>query len=134
MKVKLSLSTQLADAITFLRECEKEYQYYFDKVGEQEKKQNDLLHFLELDDANYSDRCKTATQLRHCLLERRYYKDRVEERAPIAEFLADPQNKKLLDSLGRVLGEVRRAERYHTNRSYTPRVLHRKASSSEDLT
>ncbi len=134
MKVKPTISTQLATAITFLRNCEKEYQHYFEKVGNQDKKQNDLLHFLELDDANYSDRCKTATQLRHCLLERRYYKDRLEERAPIAEFLSDPQNAKLLDNLGRVLGEVRKMERYHINRNYTPRILKRKDSDSDDLT
>ena len=127
MKVKPTLSTQLANAITFLRECEKEYRYYYDKVGELDQVQNDLLHFIELDDANYSARCKTATRLRHCLLERRYYKDRAEERQPIANFLAEPQNKKLLDNLGQVLGEVRKTERYHKNRNYTPRVLRRTA-------
>lgn len=134
MKANQSISSLLSDAITFLRDCEKEYQYNFDKVGEQDKKQNDLLHFLELDKTEYSERCKTATQLRHCLLERRYYKDRAEERAPIAEFLADPQNKKLLDSLGRVLGEIRKVERYHANRSYSPRVLRRGSSASNTQT
>ncbi len=123
MKEKMTISAQLAQAIAFLRNCEQEYKYYYEKVGEQDKKQNDLLHFLELDNSDYADRCKTATQLRRCLLERRYYKDRTEERLPIAELLSDVQYKKLLDSLGKVLGEVRKVERYHRNRSYTPRIL-----------
>lgn len=121
MKADLNISSKLSEAISFLRDCEKEHKYYYDRVGEQEKRQTDLLHALELDTSDYASRCKTATQLRHCLLERRYYKDRAEERAPVAEFLSDLQNKNLLDSLGRVLGEVRKMERYHKNRIYTPR-------------
>lgn len=132
MKADLNVSSQLSKAITFLRDCEKEYKYYYEKVGEQDKIQTDLLHFIELEDSNYASRCKTATQLRHSLLERRYYKDRAEERAPIAEFLADPQNRNLLDNFSRVLGEVRKAEKYHKNRNYTPRVLRGTGSSNKN--
>ena len=108
--------------LSFLRCVEKEFQYYSSLLSEADRKKIDLLHFLELD-ADYRERCKIATQLRLCLLERRSYKDLLEERSPIAEFLAQPQNKGLLDKLGRVLGYVRKAERYHQSRSYIPRIL-----------
>lgn len=91
--------------LSFLRCVEKEFQYYSSLLSEADRKKIDLLHFLELD-ADYRERCKIATQLRLCLLERRSYKDLLEERSPIAEFLAQPQNKGLLDKLGRVLGYV----------------------------
>lgn len=119
MKNDTPLSKQLSESINFLRECEKEYQYYLSKVGEQERMRNDLLHLLELDCSDYSDRCKTATRLRNCLKERRLYKDPVEELSPIADFLS--KNKNLLDQLGQTLGAVRRAEKYHSCRSYRPR-------------
>lgn len=132
MKAEPSVSSRLSEAITFLRNCEKEYKYYYAKVGEQEKMQTDLLHFLELDSTDYASRCKTATQLRRCLLDRRYYKDRLEERAPIAAFLQEGQNKNLLDGLARTLGEVRKAERYHQNRFYIPRALHHSNAKADE--
>lgn len=41
-----------------------------------------------------------------------------------------PQNKSLLDRLGKALGDVRKIERYHGNRSYSPRVLERPGSQT----
>ena len=125
-----SISEQLAEAIGFLRDIQKEHQYFCNKLAETEKKELDLLHFLELDKAGYRERCKITTQLRRCLLERRACKDCVEERAPIAEFLMLPQNKSLLDRLGKALGDVRKMERYHENRSYSPRILERPGSQT----
>lgn len=78
---------------------------------------------------DYRQRCKIGTQLRQCLLERRVYRNIVEERLPIAEFLAQAQNRTLLARMGKVLGDMRKAERYHQKRSYTPRVLKRQASN-----
>ena len=92
----------------------------------------DLLHYIELDGTAYRDRNKLATQLRHCLLERRRYKDEVELRTPLAEFLALPQNKNLLDKLGKVLGDTRKVEKHHQNRSYYPRILPRPSMAGED--
>ncbi len=125
-----SISEQLAQAISFLRGIEKEHQYYCAQLEENEKKKIDLLHFLELEASGYRERCKLTTQLRRCLLERRACKDCLEERAPIAEFLMQPQNKSLLDKLGKVLGDTRKAERYHENRFYSPRILERPGSQT----
>lgn len=54
---------------------------------------------------------------------RRYFKDRIEEYQPLIDFASDPQNKKIIDKLTQVLGEMRKQERYHNNRTYYPRIL-----------
>lgn len=121
--IPFKTSDQLAQFLNFLRSCAQEYQYYCSMLIEVEKRQTDLLHFLELDESGYKERIKIGTQLRKCLRERRIIKDRVEELKPIADFLSDPKNKGLLDKLSQVLGETRKAEKYHSNRVYKPRVL-----------
>ena len=113
-------SEQLAEFISFLRSNTQDYQHYNNLLLEAEKKLTDLNHALELDKNGYRARCKIGTQLRRCLLERRAAKDCVEELAPLADFMT--QNKGLLDKLSHVLGETRKAERYHANRSYRPRI------------
>lgn len=118
--------------LSFLRRVEQEFQYYSTLLSEADKQKVDLLHFLEMN-SDYRERCKIATQLRLCLLERRSYKDLLEERSPIAEFLAQPQNKGLLDKLARVLGASRKVERYHRNRSYIPRILPSPTKTNNDI-
>ena len=119
------ISQRLAEAIHIFRDIVREYQFYSEKLAQIEKMKLDLLHYIELDGTDYRERNKFATQLRRCLLKRRIYKDEVELRAPLAEFFALPQNKNLLDQLGKVLGKTRGVERHHQNRSYHPRVLPR---------
>lgn len=126
MKDSEKLSEKLSELICFLRNSLNEYQYYYTKVGEQEKLQTDLIHRIELEASRYSERCKIATQLYKCLLDRRYYKDRLEERAPLAALLQDNQYKNILNALAQTLGEVRKVERYHENRLYKPRILKNK--------
>lgn len=116
-------SEQLTQVINFFRICAREHKYYSTLLLEVEKAETDLMHFIELGNGGYRERCKISTKLRQCLLERRAIKDRIEELAPLADFLAEPQNKSLIDKLSQVLGETRKAERYHANRSYKPRVL-----------
>lgn len=62
----------------------------------------------------------------------RYFKDRVEEYQPIIDFITDPQNKKFIDKLTQVLGEVRKQERYRQNRTYYPRILKEKETNEQN--
>lgn len=121
--MQLRISEQLSQIIGFLRNCLHKHQYYSSLLLDVEKKQLDLLHYLELDSSGYRERCKISTQLRQCLLERRTLKDKLEELAPIVDFLSQPQNKGIPDKLAQTLGAVRRVERYHADRKYKPRVL-----------
>lgn len=130
--MKLIISEQLSLFISFLRSCTKENEYYSSLLSDEEKKRTDLLHALELEKSGYRECCKISTKLRKCLLERRKYKDMVEELAPIASFLAQPKNKDLLDKLSHILGETRKAERYHKNRTYKSRFSYTTPEKSDN--
>lgn len=128
------ISEKLAEYINFLRSCVKDYENYCSLLNDEEKKRTDLLHALEMDKSGYKERYKISTKLPRCLLQRRLYKDKVEELMPIAEFLSHPQNKGLLDKFAQVLGETRKAERYHENRTYKPRILKSSAVDINNVT
>ena len=120
----LKVSKRLEDFISFYDEAINTYKYAYDMVNQCDKLKCDLLHKIELglyEDINEEKRIQT--QLKYCLKDRRYYKDRVEELEPIVIFFADPQNKKVLDKLKQILGQVRKSETYHQDRHYIPRVL-----------
>ena len=123
MKNKLS-SEQLSQFLDFVAEAQRLYKFCSDEVNTQDKLTQDYLHSLELGELSCSERSKLATKLATNRKDRRYYKDRVEELEPIVQFFSDPAHKKLLDKLSStVLGQVRKAESYHKDRIYIPRVL-----------
>lgn len=116
-------SEYIAEFLNFVTEAQAKYKYYSDEVNGQDKLTQDYLHSLELDDLKCDERSKIATKLMINRKDRRYYKDWTEELEPIVTFFAEPQNKKVLDKLTQVLGQTRRMEGYHKDRSYIPRVL-----------
>jgi len=98
------------------------YMAAYKAVGVEDKLTNDLLHEIELDGTNCNIRSKTATRLRENRLDRRYYKDIVEELQPLYDYLDDPHHRRVLKGLEQVLGKIRKAESYHGDRTYYPRV------------
>lgn len=130
MRISQKISEQFAALLNFLRDIVNEYQHYCSMLDRAELQKNDWLHIIELFCSDYEERCKAATKLRWCLLERRKYKDAVKVREPIAEFLSAPEHKNLLDQLARVLGNIRKEERYQASRTYKPRIIHRTVSVS----
>lgn len=132
-RTQMNISQKLSDFLDFYDEALSAYRYYYDKVNECEKLESDLKHKLEL--GHYADRNeekRIQTQLKYCLRDRRYYKDHVEELAPfVLLFLSKDKEKEsivrqcsaAINQLKQSLGGVRKAESYHTERSYKPRVL-----------
>lgn len=123
----LKVSKRLEDFISFYDEAINTYRYAYDMVNKCDKLKCDLEHKLELgmfEDRNEEKRIQT--QLKYCLKDRRYYKDRVEELKPFADlFLGEakgPYNN-YMNALKNSLGAVRKAEEYHQNRTYKPRIL-----------
>ena len=116
-------SEQLTDFLNFISAAQSHYIFCDEEMKKQEQLTQDYLHSLELDNLNCSERSKLATKLATNRKDRRYYKDRVEELEPIITFFSEPQNKKVLDKLQQVLGQVRKQETYHKDRIYIPRVL-----------
>jgi hypothetical protein len=119
-------SEYLTEFLNFVTEAQSHYRFCSDEVNNQDKLTQDYLHSLELDDLKRDERSKIATKLAINRKDRRYYKDRVKELQPIVDFFTDPQNKKVLDKLTNILGACRKAENYHKDRMYIPKVLKEK--------
>lgn len=119
-------SEHISDFLNFISQTRASYNFYSQELKTQEQLTQDYLHSLELDGLKCEERSKVATKLAINRKDRRYFKDRVEEFQPIIDFITDPQNKKFIDKLTQVLGEVRKQERYHQNRTYYPRILKEK--------
>jgi hypothetical protein len=129
----LNVSKNLSDFLSFYDEAISAYKYYYEKVNECDKLKCDLLHKIEL--GQYEDRNeekRIQTQLKYCLKDRRYYKDRVEELEPFAElFLSKEKDREnvtktcvnAVNYIKNTLGNVRKAEDYHRERTYKPRIL-----------
>jgi hypothetical protein len=129
----LKVSKRLEDFISFYDEAINTYKYAYDMVNQCDKLKCDLLHKIELglfEDSNEEKRIQT--QLKYCLKDRRYYKDRVEELEPfVSLFLSKDKEKEMntranvncLNVIKNTLGGVRKAEDYHKERTYKPRIL-----------
>ena len=129
----LKVSNRLSDFIDFYDEVISAYNYAYDMVNQCDKLKCDLLHKLELglyEDKNEEKRIQT--QLKYCLKDRRYYKDRVEELEPFANlFLSKDKEREnitrtcsqAINHIKNTLGSVRKAEDYHKERTYKPRIL-----------
>ena len=119
-------SEYISEFLNFLFSVESSYNFCLAEMKRQEQLTQDYLHSLELDDLRYEERNKVATKLAINRKDRRYYKDRVEEYEPIVKFLNEQKNKNVVNQLKQVLGECRRAENYHKDRFYIPKVLKEK--------
>lgn len=109
----------IKEFLDYLQDCQVKNTFAYDSVNEQDKLSQDLLHKLELEDLSPKERNKVARELQLNRKDRRYYKDLVEETEPIKRYVAD--NKKALDTLKMVLGEVRKVEKFHETRTYIPK-------------
>ena len=129
----LNVSKRIEDFCNFYSEMNKSYTYYYQRVNDCDKLKCDLLHKLELGD--YKDRNekqRLLTQIERCLKDRRYYKDRVEEMEPFIHIFKDPDKSQdsknrcamtTINNLTNCLGQVRKMEAYHADRTYKPRIL-----------
>lgn len=103
-----------------------EYKRAQEEIEHERQYMQDLLHLIEFSD-NYKDRYKMSTQMHRSRVKRRFFKDRVEELEPLVRFLTKDDNKKFIDKLKSICGEIRKIEKTHTERVYHLR-------SMEDIT
>ena len=124
-------SEVIAAFIRLVEKTPKVYEAARTAVNTEDKLTSDLLHEIELQGTNCNIRSKTATRLRENRLDRRYYKDIVEELEPLYEFLQDKENRKVIKKLEAVLGKMRKEEAYHADRTYHPRVNRMETAGEE---
>lgn len=125
-------SNYLSEFLSFICEAQSHYKFCVDEMETQDKLTQDYLHSLELDELKCKERSKLATQLSINRKDRRYFKDRIEELEPVVAFFEEEQNKKVLNNLKNVLGDIRKAERYHKNRTYIPKIMKEKKETKEN--
>lgn len=109
----------ISNFLALCREASSRCAFAQELLNETNAKTQDILHYLELENPKYKERAKLATELAAVRKQRREYKDEVEEYVGIAEFAE--KNKSFIHSLEQLLGEVRKVEKYHAERHYTPK-------------
>lgn len=115
------LSEQIKSFLDFLDECQELNSMAYSGVGEEDKRHQDLIHAIEFEH-NPDKIAQIGIRLHQNRMERRVYKDLFEVTDPVVQFIRDPQNKKTLNQMKQLLGEVRKVEKRHENRAYIPRI------------
>lgn len=121
INIKRAKSEIIAEFADLIRRAESKHAASNEAMSYQDKLKQDILHRFELQELTEEQQLELDAKLIECLKERRIYKDDVEVLEPIKKFVLE--NRNLLNKLNQLLGEVRKKEAYHAERSYRPRVL-----------
>ena len=113
----------ISDFVKMMEEASKDYAWNYEEVGRMDRLTQDYLPKLELDNLDYKERAKVATQLAKCRQDRRACKDTVDVLKPLVEFLESDRGKNLYNLVREALGKTRKVEERMETRVYIPRVL-----------
>ena len=114
-------SKDLKEFLDKIEASKTDYNIAKDVVSTEEKRTQDLLHAIEFE-PSAKERNKFCTKLKRARIERRASKDVIEELEPLMKFLEVPANVTTLNNMKRLLGEMRKVEQYHANRTYHPKL------------
>lgn len=118
--MKTQYSAQIENFLRFLTNCDEEYNIAVQSESDADAATQDILHHIELEENSQLDYIYEGLQLHRVRRERRQAKDTQRLTKPIREWMA--ANKRVIRDLEKLLGELRRQERYIENRSYTPKT------------
>lgn len=111
-------SEYIDEFLTFLREAESEYRMAGEQQDEANKETQDILHWIEFQ--QQEPRPEVSARIQDALhtirQNRREAKDWETVTGPVAAWII--QNEPVRKSLERLLGDVRKAEKYVQNRHY----------------
>jgi hypothetical protein len=114
------ISDKIADFLSYMEEQCQMYDIARDMLKECDEATQDILHKMEIDPVKYKERARLATKLQSIRRQRRTAKDITETTKIISIWVKD--NKSIIGSLQRLLGDVRKAEKKQQNRTYIPRT------------
>lgn len=117
----MKTSERLKQVLDFFTECENSYNYYCAEVEKENKRLYDFGHQIEFSESA-SERSKLATQFHRTRQHRRSCKNGMEVLEPICKVMQTKEFQKAKNLLTVSLGECRKVERYHENRSYHNKV------------
>lgn len=114
---KHSISTKdIEDILAIIREAPRELAAATEEVKYLDDKQQDILHELELTDHSYHEQARMAKSLREIRQKRRIFKDTIEKITPFTNWIED--NRRTINGLTRVLGDMRKIDNRQDNRIY----------------
>lgn len=120
---KPKFSIYISEFCGMMENAQKDYAWNYGEVNRMDRLTQDYLHKLELENLDYKERAKVATQLARCRQQRRECKDTVEVLEPLVQFLESEKGKNLLNLMREALGKTRKVEERMESRAYVPRVL-----------
>ena len=116
----VNCSTELNAFLCFLRTCEESNRLAILTENDMDRQTQDILHNIELNENSQYDYICQGFTLRDIRQKRRKAKDMKEATAPICNWMKE--NRKVINDLERLLGDVRKQEKQAQNRSYTNRT------------
>lgn len=106
--------------LAFLRDCEQQVRMSEAAEKEANDLTQDILHCLELEPHRYHEYAALAKELRTVRQDRRKAKDTLAVAGLVLVWMEE--NRGVIKSLERLLGDLRKTERRMEDRAYTPRV------------
>lgn len=119
----MKTSERIGDLLGLLRAAQSDYDIARERVSDADKQIQDILHWLENNEAPPVDgdgEMLILAAIGIARRDRRNAKDAVTVMRPVVEWAAG--HKSAVNSLEKLLGEVRKAERDTENRHYTDRT------------
>lgn len=116
-------SRTVSDFLSIMDSAKKDYEWNYNEVAKMDSLTQDYLHKLELENLDYKERAKVATQLASCRKARRNCKDTVEILEPLVQFLESDKGRSITNMMREVLGQTRKVEKRMENRTYVMRIL-----------
>ena len=116
-------SVTISNFCSMVTEAISDYVWNSSEVSRLDRLTQDYLHRLELENLDYRERAKVATQLAKCRQLRRASKDTVEILEPFIEFIESEKGKQTMNLMREALGKTRKVEKYMENRTYRYKVL-----------
>ena len=124
-------SASISEFCKLINSASKDFAWHSEEESKMDMLTQDLLHALELNNLDYKERAKLATQLQHCRKQRRVHKDIATVLEPLVEFLESYRGKNLVNALNEAVGKMRKAEEKIAKRTYYPRIINPPAQSDK---
>lgn len=116
-------SSYISEFCQMIEQAKQDYTWNQEEISRLDKLTQDYLHKLELENLNYNERAKLATQLAKCRRLRRESKDTVEILSPLMGYLETERGKQTANLLKETLGKTRRVEENMKTRTYRYKII-----------
>ena len=116
-------SVTISNFCNMVTEVTRDYEWNKAEVNRLDRLTQDYLHQLELNNLDYKERAKVATQLAKTRQLRRISKDTVEILEPFMEFIESEKGKQTMNLMREALGKTRKVESKMETRTYRYKVL-----------